>query len=99
MLKAHFELAEQGKKIWESLEEKYKADLYILFPHINEEYNYYALLHLEQFIQTKKAEKVVLLIVDDVIAKAVPLFTNKPLVIHKMQMEEKNDYKKAFLKY
>lgn len=94
-LESHFALAEKGKSLWERIDAKYNSDLYILFPHENEEYNYYALLHLDQYIEQKGAKKVVFLCSDSGMIKAIPLFTEKRIIIHRMLLDEI----KAVIKY
>ena len=94
-LEKHFALADKGKALWESIDEKYNADLYILFPHVNEEYNYYALLYLDEYILAKKAEKIVLITMEDIIEKALPIFSKAKAEVHKINAEES----KAIIKY
>ena len=87
MFEAHFILAGEGKACWERIEQTYHADLYVLFPHQNDSYNYYALLHLDRFIENNHREKVVLLSSDDTVRKAYPYFVKnevdyQPLTTH-----------------
>lgn len=95
MLDEHFKLAEKGMKIWERIDTQYNADLYILFPHENEEYNYYALLHLEEYLENKKVTKVVFLCSDMGVIKALPLFIKRNIVVCQMILDDI----KAVLKY
>ncbi len=74
MLEKEFILAGEGKHCWEAIDRECNADLYILFPHDGDSYNYYALMHMDRFIESKKSDKTVLLFSDSVIEKAVPLF-------------------------
>lgn len=94
-LEGHFALADTGKQLWEAIDDEFDADLYIIFPHVNEEYNYYALLYLDEYISAKKAEKVVLITSESVIKKALPLFCEKKLVIYRAD----SDDIKAIIKY
>ncbi|WP_029322816.1 hypothetical protein [Butyrivibrio sp. AE3004] len=87
-LEEHFKRAEQGKIIWEKLDAFYNADLYIVFPHINEEYNYYALLYLDKHIEKKKADSVVLVTADSGVEKSVKLFTQRMCSVEKMPIED-----------
>ena len=74
MLINHFVSAYRGRILWDRLEKKYHADLYILMPKSCEDYNYYALLHLNKYIESKRAENVVILTFDEGVKKAKPLF-------------------------
>lgn len=94
-LEGHFALADKGKQLWETIDERFNADLYILFPHVNEEYNYYALLYLDEYIVAKKAEKVVLITMESVIKKALPVFSKLKAEVY----EVSNDDIKAIIKY
>ncbi len=94
-LEGHFALADKGKQLWETIDERFNADLYILFPHVNEEYNYYALLYLDEYIVAKKAEKVVLITMESVIKKALPVFSKSKAEVY----EVSNDDIKAIIKY
>ncbi|MCR5238321.1 MAG: hypothetical protein K6E34_14085 [Lachnospiraceae bacterium] len=71
----------RGYLLWKRLEKRYGADHYILMPECDEEYNYYALLHLEDFIASKGAEKsYVLLSRDNGVQKALGLFNGSDKV-------------------
>lgn len=94
-LEKHFALADKGKRLWELLDEKYDADLYIIFPHEKEEYNYYAMLYLDEYISVKKAEKVVLITNESVIKRALPYFSEKQVEIYEIS----GDDIKAIIKY
>lgn len=87
-LEKHFALADKGKALWESMDERYNADLYIMFPHTDEEYNYYALLYLDEYIAAKKAEKTVLITMEDVIERALPVFSKAEAEVYKIDREE-----------
>ena len=95
MLEQEFILAGEGKHCWEEIEMEHKADLYILFPHKEDSYNYYALLHMDKFIESKKADKTVLLFADRVIEKALPYFVKREVEC-KLITEHEVD---AILKY
>jgi len=94
-LDAHFSLANQGKLQWEMLEEKFHGDLYILFPHIDEEYNYYALLYLDEYIVAKKAKNVVLIASETVIKDVLPVFSQSNVQFFQTSIENI----KAIIKY
>lgn len=98
-LEKHFALAEKGKALWESMDEKYNADLYIIFPHVNEEYNYYALLYLDEYIAAKKAEKIVIVTMEDVIERAIPVFSKAKAEVHKINDEEIKEIIKYYALY
>lgn len=94
-LEEHFALADKGKQLWENIDESFKADLYILFPHVNEEYNYYALLYLDEYIEKKRAKEVVLITMERVIKKVLPVFSKAKIKVH----EVSHDDIKAIIKY
>ena len=81
MLFKHYWMAYKGSRIWNKIDRKYHAPLYILMPKEKEEYNYYALKHLEQYAEKKKAEKVVLLTCDEEAIAAAGLFMDKEKVV------------------
>jgi len=80
MLISHFIKAFMGRIIWSRLERKYHADNYILMPCKNEEYNYYALLYLDKFIQSKKSKKTVILTFDEGVIKTCGLFSQNKTI-------------------
>ena len=82
MLEKHFILAGEGKECWHQLDEKYIADRYILFPHKNDSYNYYALLHLEEYVKKCNAKTIVILSSESVIFDAIPYFTSLNVMCH-----------------
>lgn len=94
-LEMHFALADKGKQLWENIDERFNADLYVLFPHLNEEYNYYALLYLDEYIAAKRAEKVVLITMESVIKKALPVFSKAKTEVYEIS----HDDIKAIIKY
>ena len=95
MLESHIQLAEKGKEIWQEIDVAFDADLYILLPHAADVYNYYALLHMEQYLEAKGAKKVVLLFREEVIAKVLPLFCQREILTHKLNSADID----ALLKY
>ena len=50
-LEEAFAQAEEGKAVWQKLEQDFPADRYIFMPHHHEEYNDYALLYLDKYMQ------------------------------------------------
>ena len=74
MLINNFWKAYQGKIIWKMLESKYNADCFILMPHMQDDYNYYALLHLNKFIRSRGAHKTVILSYDEGVLKSYSYF-------------------------
>ena len=95
MLENEFILAGEGKHCWETVDGEYNADLYILFPHEKDSYNYYALLHMDRYITSKKSEKTVVLYSDTVIEKALPLFVSSTVGCRRLSPHEID----ALLKY
>ena len=95
MLAKEFLLAGEGKHYWEMINREYDADLYILFPHVDDSYNYYALLHMDKFIETKQAKRTVLLSSELVIKKALPLFVKHEVDYKKISSHDID----ALLKY
>lgn len=79
-LNESIEKAYNGRKLWLDIFEKYKLsdrDYVILMPSLNSEYNYYALLHLDEFVRKVKAEKIIILTYDDRVQSTGKLFTNR----------------------
>ena len=95
VLEGHIQLAEKGKKVWQEIDVAFDADLYVLLPHVADVYNYYALLHIEQYLEAKGAKKVVLLFSEEVIAKALPLFCQREVLTHELSSADID----ALLKY
>jgi len=95
MLENYIVLAEKGKQVWQEIDASFNADLYILLPHVADVYNYYALLHMEQYLGAKGANKVVLLFSEEVIAKAVPLFCQREILTDRLSSADID----ALLKY
>lgn len=79
--------AEKGKAVWENIDNKYDSEQYFIFPHENDEYNFYALLYLDQFMMENKLNKAVILCSDPVFEKVVPLFTQKDIVVYRIEKE------------
>lgn len=77
MLLTHYWKAFQGYSIWSRIDRKYCAPVYILMPKEKDEYNYYALLHLEQFLQGKGLREAVVLTCDDEAIAALSLFVSE----------------------
>lgn len=77
MLISHYWRAFQGYRIWSRIDKKYHSPLYILMPKEKDEYNYYALKHLEQFIKKKNVGEVVLVTCDEEAIAAVDLFVSE----------------------
>ena len=80
MLLKHYWNAYQGYRVWKRIDQKYHAPIYILIPKEKEEYNYYALKHLEQFLLMKKVSKAVVLTCDEGAIASVDLFVPKGMV-------------------
>ena len=74
MLIKHFISAFKGRRLWNRLEKKHIADLYILMPKADEEYNFYAMLHLDKYIESKKSKKTIILTHDEGVKKTLNLF-------------------------
>ncbi|NRT73710.1 hypothetical protein [Clostridium beijerinckii] len=76
----NIEKASKGRQIWIKILEKYgigDGDYIILMPSLNNEYNYYTLLHLNEFINKVNAKRIILLTHDSVVKKVAKLFSNK----------------------
>lgn len=74
MLLEHYWRAYQGYRIWRKIEQKYHAPLYILMPKEKDEYNYYALRHLDLFMERKKVRDAVVITCDREAIAALGLF-------------------------
>lgn len=88
--------AYQGRIIWNHIERKYNADCYILMPHIQEDFNYYALLHLNKYMKSRNAKNVVILCCDERVLRSYTYF-NINEVIKTIKISEKKAEK--LLKY
>lgn len=67
LLEEKIEKAAEGRRLWLSLVERYNAgdrDYFILMPSAKQEYNHSALVYLDRFIESRKAEKVYVLAYD-----------------------------------
>ena len=80
MLSCHYLKAWQGYRIWKKIDKKYQAPMYILMPKEKDEYNYYALQYLEQYLERKKLRKAVVLTCDEEAIAALDLFVAKSMV-------------------
>lgn len=73
--------AEQGKAVWEEIDKKFDSEQYFLFPHENDEYNFYALLYFDHFMMINKLDKAIVLCYENVLEKVIPLFTKKNVTV------------------
>lgn len=64
----------QGCFFWNKIDRKYCASIYILMPEEKDVYNYYALLHLRQFLEERGQQKAVVLTCDEEAIAALNLF-------------------------
>lgn len=72
--------AYKGRELWIKLiEENSISDktYVILMPSLNRKYNYYALLHLNQFLEQKNADQVVILTFDEEVIESAEIFSEK----------------------
>lgn len=74
MLIGHYWKAYKGYQIWNKIDKEYHAPIYILMPKEKDEYNYYALLHLEQFLKKRKITEAVILTCDEEAIAATEVF-------------------------
>lgn len=77
---AHFKKAEEGKIIWKKLSAEHKADRYILMPEVNSQYNFYALLYLDEYMEKIEAESVCIITSESSVSKVIDLFTSNESV-------------------
>ncbi len=77
MLLTHYWKAFHGYLIWKYVDRKCHAPLYILMPKEKEEYNYHALLYLEQYLESRKLEEAVILTCDEEAIASLGLFVSK----------------------
>ena len=87
-LEAHFKKAEEGKVIWENLDNKYHADLYMIFPHVNDSYNYFAMLYFDEYIKNKSIDNIVFVCDDIGLKKSKDLFTCQDIQFENMELEK-----------
>lgn len=71
----------KGKLIWQKLDNSNKSERYIIMPHNDDAYNYYALLYLEQFLLKKKINTATVVTSDKRIPKVLPLLCSFPVEI------------------
>lgn len=74
MLINHYLKAWRGYRIWNRIDEAQHAPLYILMPEEKEEYNYYALLYLEEYLRRNGLHEAVILTCDEEAIAALGLF-------------------------
>ncbi|MDD6796063.1 MAG: hypothetical protein PUE01_11745, partial [Clostridiaceae bacterium] len=73
-LQNNIRMAEQGRKIWLNLNEKYKFsrnDYVVLIPSLDEICNYYAIYYLDEFSKLRKAERIFILTYDENVIKEI----------------------------
>lgn len=71
----HFFKAKIGEKIWEKISKQNGAQLYVIMPENDDEYNYYALLYLDEYMSRKKVKTATIICSDRMIQEAIPAFT------------------------
>lgn len=76
----HFIKAQIGEKIWDKIRKQNGAELYIIMPEKDDEYNYYALLYLDKYISGKEAETATIIYSDHMIKRVVSVFTKNSRV-------------------
>ncbi len=74
MLSDHYWKAFQGFLLWKWIDRKCHVPMYILMPEEKDVYNYYALLHLDQFLQEKGLLEAAVLTCDEEAIAALNLF-------------------------
>lgn len=70
----------KGRRIWIDLIKKHNItdkDYIILMPSLNRDYNYFALLYINQFLEQKKYNKIIILTFDNRVMKCCSLFSDK----------------------
>lgn len=65
-----------GMNIWFYLKRRYTSDFYIILPHKKDSYNYYALLYLDKFIESRRANNAIIITADQGVIKSYKLFTS-----------------------
>ena len=77
MLLLGFLKAFKGLLLWKKLEKKFNADKYILMPKEKEEYNFFTLLYMDEFIEKNgDIKKIILLTFDKGVKKSLKIFAN-----------------------
>lgn len=74
MLVTHYIKAWWGYRIWKRIDKEQHAPMYILMPKEKDEYNYYALLHLEEYLKRKRLKGAVVLTCDKEAIVALEMF-------------------------
>ncbi|AGF58317.1 hypothetical protein B0P06_003368 [Clostridium saccharoperbutylacetonicum] len=102
ILEQNINKAQEGRNLWIEICNKYKLgdeDYVILMPSLNAEYNYYALLHLSEFIDRVRAEKIIILTYDENVKKIGKMFSNKICDIYDFSREEAEYLMKFYCLY
>ena len=76
----HFLKAKIGEKIWDKISKRNDTELYVIMPEEDDEYNYFALLYLDEYMSRKKAETATIICSDHMIKRIVPAFTKNSRV-------------------
>lgn len=80
LLICNLKKAFMGRQLWIKLVKRYNIisdDYIVLMPSLNRDYNYYSLLYMNQFLQNKKYNKVIILTFDNRVIKSYKLFSDK----------------------
>ncbi len=74
MLIKHYLQAWRGYRIWKRIDRQLQSPLYLLMPKETDEYNYYALLYLEEYMKRKGLQEAVALTCDEEAIAALQAF-------------------------
>ncbi|WP_411678498.1 hypothetical protein [Caproicibacter sp.] len=89
-LRRNLRKAYQGWYLWHCLVKKYRLQntAVVLMPSENRDYNYYALLYLDQMLEKKGFKSAILLTHDDAVVKSASLFSAKIEAVQPFSREQ-----------
>lgn len=93
--------AYKGRRWWKKLISKYQIDntAVILMPSKNQEDNYFALLYLDQMIESRKYDNALILTYDPVVKKCAYMFSKKIIDVKYFSREKAEDLMQYYCLY